>query len=143
MPPPNLPWRVLLVGRHVGQHCTGPNCKHSHEELPPGVEPRADFGYTVGLYDRFGLPEVHLAAYPDGEGKPFSTELLGATINMIATGMVNGVFCAGASQRIPMCEHQTVVISLGLPGPLETVSAYQCTDGAECIPATWRIDKTL
>ena len=77
--PPRLPWDVILVGQHVGQHCTGPNCTHGdHEDLPAGVEPFADFGYTVGLYDCFGLPEIHLPAYPDGEGKPLPFAALGS-----------------------------------------------------------------
>jgi hypothetical protein len=142
VPPVDLPWQVKLVGRHVGQYCTNPDCQHKHDELPPGVEPFADFAYTVGLFDLFGLPEVHLPAYPDGEGKPLYPGLLGLTVNMIATGLVNGILCPGAEQRVPMCEHRAVVISLGMPGPLDDVSAYQCSDGAECIPARWRIEMT-
>jgi hypothetical protein len=140
-PPPPLPWDVKLVGQRVGQYCSNPDCKDGHHEpLPPGVEPFADFAYTVGLFDVFGLPEVHLPAYPDGDGKPVPPGVLGATVNLLAAELVRGHIGADGELRVPLCEHRTVVITLGQPGPLEAVSAFQCSDGAECIPARWRVE---
>jgi hypothetical protein len=137
---PGLPWQVMLIGQQVGQYCTAPDCDHRHDELPPGVEPFADFGYTVGLHDVFGLPELHMPAYPDGAGKPMKPDLLGATLNVLAATLIRGEQEPGDEIRLALCEHQTVVLSLGLPGPLEAVSAFQCSDGAECIPVRWRVE---
>jgi hypothetical protein len=133
---------VQLVGQHVGQYCSDPDCQ-DHDDLPPGAKPFADFGYTVGLFDMFRLPEVHLSAYPDGDGIPMQPQLLNDTINQIAADLIRGNLEPGGQVRVPLCEHRSVVFDLGEPGPLEAVSAYRCTDGAECIPARWRVEQTL
>ena len=125
----------------MGQHCAHADCPGDHEVLPPGVEPFADFGYTVGLFDLFDLPEIHLPAYPaDDESKPFQMDLLGTMINLLAADMVRGELEPGGEVRIALCEHHSMVFALGQPGPIEAVSAFQCADGAECIPARWWIE---
>jgi hypothetical protein len=124
----------------VGNKCSEPDCSHEHPRADE--EPYADFGYTVGLFDLFDLPEIHLPAYPVTVGEaPLAPILLCHTINVLAAELIRGDLEAGGEVRVPLCEHRSMVFSFGQPGPLDAVEAFQCTEGAECIPAQWWVDQ--
>lgn len=138
--PERPPWEVVLVGEHVGGHCSNPDCTEKHD-LPADVGPSVGFGYTVGLFDEFDLPELHLSAYPsEGEAPPLAVGAVGDTLNHLAEGCIVGALQSGGRYPFPLCEHRTMVLTFGQPGPLEEVSAFQCSDGAECIPVKWHVE---
>lgn len=135
-PLPELPWTVMLIGEQVNCDCGDDHYhSHGHGQLPPGVEPFADFGYTIGLHN-LGFPELHLPAHPDGAGTPMPYRDLGDWINGLAIQLTKGTIVPGTVVRD---RRSGIVFRLGPPGPIDAVSAFQCDDDALCIPVRWSV----
>jgi hypothetical protein len=106
-------------------------------------EDHADFAYSVGLHDRYGLPEVHCPALStDDPPLTLGFEALGETVNSIAVRMIAGELTAGSTLEFTAGDgHSTSLLrfTLGLPGAPAAVSALAADPEAMVIPVTWAL----
>lgn len=137
-------WVVLLVHSDPDGPCDAPDCRdhHGHPAGPGGVH--ADFGYTAGLHDRHGLPELHCPAIPAAGPAGFT---LGArSLSMVLTAA--GARCAagdltpGGSFDLTASQagHRfRMRFTLAAPVPPEDCSAFQANPDATVIPIVWGV----
>jgi len=136
-------WNIKLVHHDPDGPCEG-GCKDHHGATRVG-ELHADFGYTVGLHERYGLPELHAPSRPalGPEGFSVDYQTLGQVLNVAAARVVIAELCPGDTFELTASSgghrfHMTW--ALGEPGPLEDCSAFQAHEDATCIPIVWVVD---
>jgi hypothetical protein len=137
-------WNIKLVHHDPDGPCEA-GCP-DHDRRPGKAHAvHADFGYTVGLHERYGLPEVHAPAVPlvGPPGYSIDYESLGQVLNVAAARCITGEI--GPGDRFDLTASRGghrfhMTWTLGQPGPLEDCSAFQAHADAACIPIVWVVD---
>ncbi len=130
-------WKVVMV--HHDDHGACDECG----PRPGQREPDADFAYSVGLHDWFGLPEIHCPALStDDPPLPLGFEALAELVNAIAARTIVRELAAGSILEFTAGDgHHRYLLrcTLGLPGAPEAVSAFVADPDAPVIPVTWAL----
>lgn len=140
-------WNVKLIHSDPQGPCDAPGCLEHHEPRKPGDSTHADFGYTHGLFERYGLPELHCPAYPaatvaEGFGLPYRA--IGEILNATAARAIAGELTAGSTFELTSRsgDHQFHMnFLLGQPVERDQVSAYYADPAATVVPITWVVDR--
>jgi hypothetical protein len=132
------PWKVMIVTPDGGccDECGTAGCG----------DPSAYFGYTVGLFDLFGRPELHCPALSvDDPPSPLGVETLGAVLNDAAARVVTGEVGTGSSFEFTANDGHTRYLlrfALGAAVPPEDVTALMANPDATVIPIRWTVVAT-